>query len=105
MKRWLVSRLVTPGRVRRLIALALSWLIGKCVVSGAWDAVSTFPSWLRRLADFIERWNLVDAPDERERLLADLVADAVTDEQVDRLIDEVAAMEAHVASCTGERDK
>lgn len=105
MKRWLISRLVTPGRVRRLIALALSWLIAKCVAGGTWDAVSTFPSWLRRLADFIERWNLVDAADERERLLADLVADAVTDEQVDRLIDEVAAMESRAASCTGEHGK
>ncbi len=105
MKRWLISKLVTPRRTRKLIALALSWLISKCVASGAWDAVSAFPSWLRRLADFIEQWDTVSAPDTREQLLADLVADAVTDEQVDRLIDVVSAMKAHDGQSTGEQVK
>ncbi len=105
VKRWLVSKVVTPRRVRKLIALALSWLIAKCVASGAWDAISTFPSWLRRLATFIEEWDSTHAADSREQLLADLVADALTDEQVDGLIDRVAAMKAQRLSEQGKDAK
>lgn len=105
MKRWLISKVVTPRRARKLIALALSWVISKCIVSGTWDSVSTFPSWLRRLADFIDEWNSTQAPDSREQLLADLVADAVTDEQVDRLIDTITAMEAKRLQAQGKGAK
>lgn len=94
IKRFFLSLLVTPERVRKVIAHVLAWLIHWCVDRGAWDAVSTFPKWLRKLADFIEQWNNTELPAEQDYLLADLVADAVTDEDVDSLLGTVSAMAA-----------
>jgi len=92
MKRWILSKLVTPKRVRKVIASVLSWLIYKCIVKGTWDVIATFPSWLRKIADFIENWNATELPKDKDKLIADLVADAVTDEAVDKLLDSVTAM-------------
>ena len=94
MKKWLLSKLITPTRVRRLVATALSWLIYWCMARGAWDAVSAATAWIRRLADFIDSWNATSLSEEKDRLVADLVARAVTDEAVDSLVERVAAMEA-----------
>lgn len=94
MKKWLLSKIVTPSRVRRLVAAALSWLIYWCMARGTWDAVSAVTAWIRRLADFIDSWNATSLPAEKDRLVADLVAHAVTDEAVDLLVERVAAMEA-----------
>jgi hypothetical protein len=98
VKKWLLSKIVTPSRVRRLVAAALSWLIYWCMARGAWDAVSAATAWIRRLADFIDSWNATSLPEEKDRLVADLVARAVTDEAVDRLVERVAAMKAE--QCT-----
>ena len=94
MKRWILSKIITPKRARKLIASVLSWLIYRCIVNGAWDALSATTKWLRKLADFIDGWNSTDLPAEKDKLIADLVADAVTDEMVDKLVDTVAALEA-----------
>ncbi len=94
MKKWLLSKLITPTRVRRLVATALSWLIYWCMARGAWDAVSAATAWIRRLADFIDSWNAAGPLEEKDRLVADLVARAVTDEAVDSLVERVAAMNA-----------
>lgn len=94
LKRWLLSKVITPARVRKIIASALSWLICRCIMNGAWDALSATTAWLRKLADFIDGWNSTDLPAEKDKLIADLVADAVTDDLVDKLVDTVAALEA-----------
>lgn len=93
MKQWFISLLITPKRVRKLIACVISWLLHKCIQSGAWDVVSEFPIWLRKLAAFIDKWNAVELPEDKDKLIADLVADAVTDDAVDTLIERVAALE------------
>lgn len=100
VKRALISWFVTPDRARRAIASVVSWLLCRCMASGAWDAVSTFPKWLRKLADFIDAWNATELPADKDELILDLVKDAITDEDVDRLVDEVAAM----ANKDGGRD-
>ena len=97
IKRWLLSKLITPSRVRRIIASALSWLMGYCIVHGAWESISATTAWLRRIADFVDRWNETELPADKDRLIADLVADAVTDDMVDRLVDTVSAMKAETA--------
>lgn len=93
MKRWILSKIITPKRARKLIAGVLSWLIYRCIVRGAWDVLSATTVWLRKLADFIDSWNETELPAEKDRLIADLVADAVTDELVDRLVDTVSALQ------------
>lgn len=97
MKKWLLSKVITPTRARRIIACALSWLIYRCMVRGTWDALSSITVWLRKLADFIDNWNSTDLPAEKDRLIADLVSEAVTDEMVGRLVDTVSAMQAEQA--------
>lgn len=97
MKRWILSKIITPKRARKLIASVLSWLIYRCIVNGAWDALSATTKWLRKLADFIDGWNSTDMPAEKDKLIVDLVADAVTDEMVDRLVDTVAALKEGTA--------
>lgn len=95
MKRWLISLIVTPKRARSTIAHVVSWLLELCIMKGMWDVVSEFPKWLRRLADFIDRWNESTLPEDKDHLIADLVKDAVTDEAVDKLVDAISAMEVH----------
>lgn len=102
MKRWLLSKLITPTRARRLIAGVLSWLIYRCMARGAWDALSAMTAWLRKIADFIDGWNETDLPEEKDRLIADLVAEAVTDEMVDKLVDTVSAMKTEAAPVVQE---
>lgn len=94
MKKWLLSLFVTPKRVRSIVVIAVSCLIYKAVDSGVWDSVLSVSRWMRRLADFIEDWNGSNLPADRDRLLADLVAGAITDEAVDRLLERVAAFRA-----------
>lgn len=98
MKRWILSKIITPARARKCIASVLSWLIYRCIVNGAWDALSSTTRWLRRIADFIDGWNETDLPAEKDKMIADLVADAVTDEMVDRLVDTVAALRVDAAN-------
>lgn len=94
MKRMLISWLVTPKRVRSLVCCGVSLLMSYAVQRGAWDVISSFSSWVRRIADFIDKWNAIELPSGKERMIADLVADAVTDEAVSRLVDTVASLEA-----------
>lgn len=98
MKRWILSKLVTPTRVRRVVAGVLSWLIYTAIAKGTWDAVRAVAAWMRKLADFVESWSTAGLPEEKDRLLYDLVSGAITDEAVDKLLDRVAAMRA--AQCT-----
>ena len=93
MKRWILSKLITPKRARRMIACAVSWLMFHCMARGAWDVLSATTAWLRRLADFIDAWNATELPADKDRLIADLVAGAVTDEMVGRLVDTVSALQ------------
>lgn len=94
IRRFVLKMVVTPARVRRIIAGAVSWFLQWATASKAWDAVSLLPKWLRRLADFIECWNATDLPEDRDALIAWLVRYAVTDAGVDRLIDTIAGFEA-----------
>jgi len=98
MKRWFLSKVITPERARKMIACALSWLIYHCIMRGAWDVMTAMSVWLRKIADFIDSWNSAELPAEKDRLIADLVADAVTDELVDRLVDTVAALRVDAPS-------
>lgn len=98
LKRWLLSKVITPGRVRKIIAAALSWLMGYCIVRGTWESISATTAWLRRIADFVDRWNETELPADKDKLIADLVADAVTDDMVDKLVDTVSAMRAEAVS-------
>lgn len=97
MKRWFISLVVTPTRVRKVIATAVSWFLQKCLRQRAWDVVAALPVWLRRIADFIDCWNAAELPADKDALVADLVKNALTDEAVDRLVDEITALE-----CKGE---
>lgn len=101
MKRWILSKIITPARVRRIVAGVLSWLIYMAIEKGTWDAVRAVAAWMRKLADFIESWSTAGLPEEKDRLLSDLVSDAITDEAVDRLVDRVAAMRAEEAGTAG----
>lgn len=92
MKRLLISWIVTPERVRKLVCRAVSWLMSYCMVSGAWDTITSFSKWLRRVADFIDKWNDTELPDGKDALIADTVSDAISDERVNTLIDIVSAM-------------
>ena len=92
MKKLLISWLVTPKRVRKLIAKAVSWFLYRCMIKGAWDVISTFPRWLRRLADFIDQWNATELPEDKDRLITELVVDAITDEDIDKLLAQLTAV-------------
>ena len=102
MKRWFISKIITPERARRMIACALSWLIYRCIVRGTWDVLTAMSAWLRKIADFIDAWNETELPAEKDRLIADLVADAVTDDMVDRLVDTVAELQVDCPVVFGE---
>lgn len=98
IRRLFLKIAVTPSRTRRLIAGLISWFLQWATASKAWDAVSLLPKWLRRLADFIECWNAADLPEDKDRLIAELVKYAITDEAVGRLIDTIAGFEAKAHS-------
>ena len=97
MKKWLISKVITPTRARRIIACALSWLIYRCMARGTWDALSSIAAWLRKLADFVDNWNSTDLPAEKDGPIAERGAEAVTDEMVGRLVDTVSAVQAEQA--------
>lgn len=97
MKKWIISWFVTPTRVRKIVASVVSWLIYRAIVRGAWDTVLAAARWMRRLADFLESWDAADLPADKDKLIADLVGTAITDEAVDKLIEHVAAMKAEHA--------
>jgi hypothetical protein len=101
MKRWFLSKVITPERARKLIACALSWLIYRCMVRGTWDAISATTAWLRKIADFVDSWNSIELPAEKDRLIADLVADAVTDDLVNRLVDTVSELQVGAPAVSG----
>ena len=94
MKKWLLSLFLTPKRVRKVVANVISWLIYQSIAKGAWGTVLSCTAWLRKLADFIESWNATVLPKDKDQLISDLVAEAITDEAVDKLLERVAAMEA-----------
>lgn len=93
IRRFLLKLAVTPKRVRSLIARAISLFLRWATETKAWDAVSQLPKWLRLLADFIDCWNETELPENKDRLIAEMVKRALTDEGVGRLIDEIAALE------------
>lgn len=100
MKKWILSKIITPKRVRKIVASVISWLIYRAIVRGTWDIVLEVARWMRKLADFIEGWNVAELPADKDKLVADLVGDAITDEAVDKLLEHVAAMRAeYVAAC------
>lgn len=100
MKKWILSKIVTPKRVRKIVASVISWLIYRAIVRGTWDIVLEVARWMRKLADFIEGWNVAELPADKDKLIADLVGEAITDEAVDKLLEHVAAMRAeYVAAC------
>ena len=93
IRRCLLKLTVTPQRVRSVIARAISLFLRWATETKAWGSVSQLPKWLRLLADFIDRWNATTIPENKDRLIADLVKKALTDEGVGRLIDEIAVLE------------
>lgn len=93
MKRLILSWILTPKRARKIIANVISCLLYRCMVKGAWDVVSALPKWLRKIADFIDRWNETELTEDKDRLITELVGDAITDEAVDRLVDVVSSLE------------
>jgi hypothetical protein len=97
VKKWVLSWFVTPTRVRKIVASVVSWLIYRAIVRGTWDTVLSVARWMRRLADFLESWDATDLPAAKDKLIADLVGSAITDESVDKLIERVAAMKAEHA--------
>lgn len=94
MKKWILSKIITPKRVRKIVASVISWLIYRAIVRGTWDIVLEVARWMRKLADFIEGWNVAELPADKDKLIADLVGEAITDEAVDKLLEHVAAMRA-----------
>lgn len=94
MKKWVLSWFVTPKRVRKVVAGVVSWLIYRAIARGTWGVVLEVARWMRRLADFIEQWDVADLPADKDKLIADLVGSAITDEAVDKLLERVAAMKA-----------
>lgn len=103
IRRFFVRIAVTPERTRRVVARSLSLFLQWAMESKAWETVSLLPKWLRRLADFIECWNEASIQEDRDRLLAELVRYAVTDEAVERLIDTVVGLEAESNDASGVR--
>lgn len=105
MKKWiktkLIGLLVTPDRVRRLIAAGISWFMSWCCMQEAWEAVSALPKWLRKLADLIDSWNGTELSPIKDELVADLVKEAITDEQVDLLVDRISSMSVEDGDGTG----
>ena len=93
IRRFLLLRTVTPERVRALVVRVISWFLQWATAKKAWGSVSQLPKWLRLLADFIDHWNATTIPENKDRLIADLVKKALTDEGVGRLIDEIAVLE------------
>lgn len=93
IRKFFLKLAVTPERSRSLIARVLSLFLQWATETRAWDAVSQLPKWLRLMADFIDRWNATELPEDKDRLIAGLVKRALTDEDVGRLIDEIAALE------------
>lgn len=94
MKRWLLSKIITPTRVRKIVARVVSWLICTAIARGSWDSVLSVARWMRRFTDFIEQWTAAELPKDKDQVISDLVSEAITDEAVDRLVDSVAAMRA-----------
>ena len=94
MKRWLLSWLITPTRVRKIVAGVVSWLIYRAIVRGTWDVVLEVGRWMRRLGSCIESWDAADLQADKDKIIADLVSEAITDEAVDKLLERVAAMRA-----------
>jgi hypothetical protein len=94
VKKWVLSWFVTPKRVRKVVAGVVSWLIYRAIVRGTWDMVLEVARWMRRLADFLESWDAADLPADKDKLIADLVGSAITDEAVDKLVERIAAMKA-----------
>lgn len=94
MKKWLLSKLVTPTRVRKIVASVVSWLIYGAIARGIWDSVLDVARWMRHLADFIESWDKADLPVDKDKIISELVSKAITDEAVDKLLERVAAMRA-----------
>ena len=97
-KRWVVSLVITPDRVRKAVAFLVSWLLVRVSATRTWDSVSSFTCWLHRMADFLDKWNATDLPDDKDRLVADLVKRALTDDDVSRLIDMVTSIELKQAT-------
>ena len=94
MKKWLLSKLVTPKRVRKIVASVVSWLIYGAIARGIWDSVLDVAKWMRHLADFIESWDKADLPEDKDKIISELVSRAITDEAIDRLLERVVAMKA-----------
>lgn len=94
MKKWILSWFVTPKRVRKVVAGVVSWLIYRAIVRGTWDMVLEVARWMRRLADFLEGWDAATLPADKDKLIADLVGAAITDEAIDKLLERIAAMKA-----------
>lgn len=94
IRRFFLKVAVTPERTRRIVGGTISAFLQWAIETKAWDAVSRLPKWLRSLADFIDRFNESELPEERDRLIAELVKYAITDEAVGRLIDTIAGFEA-----------
>ena len=93
-KRLLLRLIVTPDRVRKVIVHVLAAFMQWATDTKAWNSISALPRWLRRLADFIDSWNMAELPESQDILLSELVRYAVTDEAVDKLIDAVVGMKS-----------
>lgn len=102
IKKFFLRILITPDRARRLIARIVSGLLLRAREHEAWDSVKAFPRWLRRLADFIDRYSVAEIPEEQDELVAELVRDAVTDAMVDRLLERVSALDTGTAAVVQE---
>lgn len=94
MKKWLLSKLVTPKRVRKIVASVVSWLIYGAIARGIWDSVLDVAKWMRHFADFIESWDKADLPEDKDKIISELVSRAITDEAIDMLLEKVVAMKA-----------
>lgn len=93
MKRFLIGLIITPKRARKIVARAISAVLQRVLRDKTWFVAGDLATWLRKLADFIDRWNVAELPADKDKIIAELVGSALTDEAVDHLIDEVAALE------------
>lgn len=97
VKRFLLRMLITPARARGLVVRVVSAVMLKAKAHDTWDMVSSFSAWLRKIADFLDRYNAAELPGAQDEVIADLVRSAITDDMVDRLIERVSALDTSVS--------
>lgn len=97
MKRLLLRIFITPDRVRRAIALCVSWLMTWCRFHQAWDVVGALPRYLRGIADVIDVWNATELPADADARIERIVGDTISSDQIGGLVEMITSLSTDAA--------